>query len=119
MIKKNAGMATQQNNHEFNIGTKLLKLDKVDSNLNNDVNLGPIKTDLNNNKSLPKIKGNNTMTNFTKKNNNTVENVGKSKKGNNLLKEIETSEQLDMKNYSDDDEDRQPKIMKITKINKE
>ena len=117
--KKNAGMATQQNNHEFNIGSKLLKLDKVESNLNNNVNLGQIKTDLNNNKSLPKIKGNNTMTNFTKKNNNTVENVGKSKKGNNLLKEIETSEQLDMKNYSDDDEDRQPKIMKITKINKE
>ena len=119
-VKKNAGMATQQNNHEFNIGSKLLKLDKVESNLNNNVNLGQIKTDLNNNnKSLPKIKGNNTMTNFTKKNNNTVENVGKSKKGNNLLKEIETSEQLDMKNYSDDDEDRQPKIMKITKINKE
>ena len=118
--KKNAGMATQQNNHEFNIGSKLLKLDKVESNLNNNVNLGQIKTDLNNNnKSLPKIKGNNTMTNFTKKNNNTMENVGKSKKGNNLLKEIETSEQLDMKNYSDDDEDRQPKIMKITKINKE
>ncbi len=117
--KKNAGMATQQNNHEFNIGSKLLKLDKVESNLTNDINLGQIKTDLNNNKSLPKIKGNNTMTNFTKKNNNTVENVGKSKKGNNLLKEIETSEQLDMKNYSDDDEDRQPKIMKITKINKE
>ena len=118
--KKNAGMATQQNNHEFNIGSKLLKLDKVESNLNNNVNLGQIKTDLNNNnKSLPKIKGNNTMTNFTKKNNNTVENVGKSKKGNNLLKEIEASEQLDMKNYSDDDEDRQPKIMKITKINKE
>ena len=118
--KKNAGMATQQNNHEFNIGSKLLKLDKVESNLNNNVNLGQIKTDLNNNnKSLPKIKGNNTMTNFTKKNNNTVENVGKSKKGNNLLKEIETSEQLDMKNYSDDNEDRQPKIMKITKINKE
>ena len=118
--KKNAGMATQQNNHEFNIGSKLLKLDKVESNLNNNVNLGQIKTDLNNNnKSLPKIKGNNTMTNFTKKNNNTFENVGKSKKGNNLLKEIETSEQLDMKNYSDDDEDRQPKIMKITKINKE
>jgi len=118
--KKNAGMATQQNNHEFNIGSKLLKLDKVESNLNNNANLGQIKTDLNNNnKSLPKIKGNNTMTNFTKKNNNTVENVGKSKKGNNLLKEIETSEQLDMKNYSDDDEDRQPKIMKITKINKE
>ena len=109
--KKNAGMATQQNNHEFNIGSKLLKLDKVESNLNNNANLGQIKTDLNNNnKSLPKIKGNNTMTNFTKKNNNTVENVGKSKKGNNLLKEIETSEQLDMKNYSDDDEDRQPKI---------
>ena len=118
--KKNAGMATQQNNHEFNIGSKLLKLDKVESNLNNNVNLGQIKTDLNNNnKSLPKIKGNNTMTNFTKKNNNTVENVKKKKKGNNLLKEIETSEQLDMKNYSDDDEDRQPKIMKITKINKE
>ena len=53
--KKNAGMATQQNNHEFNIGSKLLKLDKVESNLNNDINIGPIKTEINNNhKSLPK-----------------------------------------------------------------
>ena len=121
--KKNMGMATQLNNNEFNLGSKLLKLDKVDTNLPNDNNYGQIKTELNNKdnkeKSLPKIKGNNTMTNFTKKNNNTVENVGKSKKGNNFMKEINTSEQLDMKNFSDDDEEKQPKILKITKINKE
>ena len=118
--KKNIGMATQLNSNEFSIGSKLLKLDKVDSNLTNEVNIGPIKTELNNNnKSLPKIKGNNTMTNFTKKNNNTVENVSKTKKGNNFVKEIETSEQVDMKNFSDDDEEKQPKILKITKVNKE
>ena len=118
--KKNMGLTSQLNNNEFNIGSKLLKLDKVDTNLPNDVNYGQIKTELNNKeKSLPKIKGNNTMTNFTKKNNNTVENVPKSKKGNNLVKEIDTSEQLDMKNFSDDDEEKQPKILKITKINKD
>ena len=118
--KKNIGMASQLNNNEFNIGSKLLKLDKVDTNLPNDINYGQIKTELNNKeKSLPKIKGNNTMTNFTKKNNNTVENVPKGKKGNNFLKEIDTSEQLDIKNFSDDDEEKQPKILKITKINKD
>jgi len=123
--KKNMGMATQLNNNEFNLGSKLLKLDKVDTNLPNDNNYGQIKTELNNKdnkeKSLPKIKGNNTMTNFTKKknNNNMVENISKTKKGNNFMKEIDTSEQLDMKNFSDDDEEKQPKILKITKINKE
>ena len=123
--KKNMGMATQLNNNEFNLGSKLLKLDKVDTNLPNDNNYGQIKTELNNKdnkeKSLPKIKGNNTMTNFIKKNNNnnTVENISKTKKGNNFMKEIDTSEQLDMKNFSDDDEEKQPKILKITKINKE
>ena len=97
--KKNLGMATQLNNNEFNLGSKLLKLDKVDTNLPNDNNYGQIKTELNNKdnkeKSLPKIKG------------------------NNFMKEIDTSEQLDMKNFSDDDEEKQPKILKITKINKE
>ena len=97
--KKNMGMATQLNNNEFNLGSKLLKLDKVDTNLPNDNNYGQIKTELNNKdnkeKSLPKIKG------------------------NNFMKEIDTSEQLDMKNFSDDDEEKQPKILKITKINKE
>ena len=122
--KKNMGMATQLNNNEFNLGSKLLKLDKVDTNLPNDNNYGQIKTELNNKdnkeKSLPKIKGNNTMTNFTKKNNNnTVENISKTKKGNNFMKEIDTSEQLDIKNFSDDDEEKQPKILKITKLNKE
>ena len=116
--KKSAGIITQQNNHDFNLGTKLLKLDKVDSNLNNEVNIGPIKTEINNHNSLPKIKGNNTMTNFSKKN-NTVENTGKSKQGNNMMKEIETNEQIDVNDFSDEDEDRKPKIIKITKINKE
>ena len=116
--KKSAGIITQQNNHDFNLGTKLLKLDKVDSNLNNEVNIGPIKTEINNHNSLPKIKGNNTMTNFSKKN-NTVENTGKSKQGNNMMKEAETNEQIDMNDFSDEEEDRKPKIIKITKINKE
>ena len=116
--KKSAGIITQQNNHDFNLGTKLLKLDKVDSNLNNEVNIGPIKTEINNHNSLPKIKGNNTMTNFSKKN-NTVENTGKSKQGNNMMKEIETNEQIDVNDFSDEEEDRKPKIIKITKINKE
>ena len=122
--KKNMGMATQLNNNEFNLGSKLLKLDKVDTNLPNDNNYGQIKTELNNKdnkeKSLPKIKGNNTMTNFTKKNNNqSTENIGKNKQGNNNMKEIETNEQIDMNDFSDDEEERRPKIMKITKINKE
>ena len=67
--KKNIGMITQQNNNEFIIGNKLLKLDKIDSNFNNEINIGHIKTEINNNnKNLPKIKGNNTATNFSKKN---------------------------------------------------
>ena len=122
---KNQGMITQQNNPEFNLGNKLLKLDKVESNLNNEVNLGPIKTENNNTnnnyKSLPKIKGNNTMTNFTKKNNNnlTVENIGRNKQGNNFVKDIETNEQIDMNDFSYDEEEKRPKIIKITKLNKE
>ena len=122
--KKNQAILTQLNNQEFNLGNKLLKLDKVESNLNNDINIGPIKTEnsssSNNNKTLPKIKGNNTMTNFTKKNNNqSTENIGKNKQGNNNIKEIETNEQIDMNDFSDDEEEKRPKIMKITKINKE
>ena len=120
--KKNQAMLTQLNNQEFNLGNKLLKLDKVESNLNNDINIGPIKTEINNNhKSLPKIKGNNTMTNFTKKNNNnqSIENIGKNKQGNNNVKDMETNEQIDMNDFSDDEEEKKPKIMKITKINKE
>ena len=94
--KKNIGMATQLNNNEFNIGSKLLKLDKVDTNLTNDINLGHIKTELNNKeKSLPKIKG------------------------NNFMKEIETNEQIDMNEFSYDEEEKKPKIIKITKINKD
>ena len=120
--KKNQAMISTLNNQEFNLGNKLLKLDKVESNLNNDIGIGPIKTEVNNNnhKSLPKIKGNNTMTNFTKKNNNqSTENIGKNKQGNNNIKEIETNEQIDMNDFSDDEEEKRPKIMKITKINKE
>ena len=124
--KKNTGMVTQQNNKEFNLGNKLLKLDKVDSNLNKDIiNLGPIKTEnsssSNNNKTLPKIKGNNTMTNFTRKNNNNNlnENFGKNKQENNSMKENEADEQIDFGDISDEDEEKKPKIMKITKIIKE
>ena len=119
--KKNIGMITQQNNPEFNIGNKLLKLDKVDSNLNNDLlNIDSIKSENSNTaKSLPKIKGNNTLTNFTKKNNNALENVGTMKKGNNFVKEIDTSEQIYLNDFTDEEEDKKPKILKITKINKD
>ena len=120
--KKNTGMVTQQNNPDFNMGNKLLKLDKVDSNLNNDLLnvIGPIKTENSSTaKSLPKIKGNNTMTNFTKKNNNTIENIGKTKQGNNFVKEIDTSEQIYLNDFNDEEEDKKPKILKITKINKD
>ena len=122
--KKNTGMVTQQNNKEFNLGNKLLKLDKVDSNLNNNVNLGPIKTDNSNSNShntLPKIKGNNTVSNFNRKNNvnNIGENAGKNKEENLTMKENENDEQIDMGDISDEDDDKKPKIMKITKIIKE
>ena len=121
--KKNTGMVTQQNNKEFNLGNKLLKLDKVDSNLNNNVNLGPIKTDNSNSNShntLPKIKGNNTVSNFNRKNNNNIgENAGKNKEENLTMKENENDEQIDMGDISDEDDDKKPKIMKITKIIKE
>ena len=122
--KKNTGMVTQQNNKEFNLGNKLLKLDKVDSNLNNNVNLGPIKTDNSNSNShntLPKIKGNNTVSNFNRKNNvnNIGENARKNKEENLTMKENENDEQIDMGDISDEDDDKKPKIMKITKIIKE
>ena len=108
--KKNTGMVTQQNN-EFNIGNKLLKLDKIDSNFNNNndlINIGPFKTDINNsnnNKLLPKIKGNNTGNNFNKN------------KQKNILKENNNNEHFEEEEYNEDD--KEPKIVKITKINKE
>ena len=118
--KKNIGMITQQNNNEFIIGNKLLKLDKIDSNFNNEINIGHIKTEINNNnKNLPKIKGNNTATNFSKKNINENSN-NKNKQGNNLMKENENIDLIDKNDIiSDEDEENKPKIMKITKINKE
>ena len=118
--KKNIGMITQQNNNEFIIGNKLLKLDKIDSNFNNEINIGHIKTEINNNnKNLPKIKGNNTATNFSKKNIN-ENNNNKNKQGNNLMKENENIDLIDKNDIiSDEDEENKPKIMKITKINKE
>ena len=118
--KKNIGMITQQNNNEFIIGNKILKLDKIDSNFNNEINIGHIKTEINNNnKNLPKIKGNNTATNFSKKNIN-ENNNNKNKQGNNLMKENENIDLIDKNDIiSDEDEENKPKIMKITKINKE
>ena len=35
------------------------------------------------------------------------------------MKEIETNEQIDMNEFSYDEEEKKPKIIKITKINKD
>ena len=68
---------------------------------------------------MPKIKGNNTATNFSKKNINENSN-NKNKQGNNLMKENENIDLIDKNDIiSDEDEENKPKIMKITKINKE
>ena len=118
--KKNTGMVTQQNNNESN---KLMKLDKIDGNTKSDISIGPIKTEtniigVNNNKVLPKIKANNTISNFAKKNNNN--NLGVSNRnstGNNFTQE-NGGEQTD-ENVGIDEEDEKPKITKIVRVNKD
>ena len=119
--KKNTGMVTQQNNNELNLPNKLMRLDKSDGNVNTDVNIGPIKTEINNigvnPKILPKIKPNNTISNFTKRNNNNG-NANKNVTGNNFTQE-NGGEQTEDNIRLDEEEEEQPKITKIVKMNKE
>ena len=121
--KKNTGMVTQQNtNNELNLPNKLMKLEKIDGNVNTGVNIGPIKTEsnnvgVNNHKILPKIKGNNTVSNFGK-NNNTTGNVNRNLTGNNFTQE-NGGEQIDANDGTDEDEEEKPKITKIVRVNKD
>ena len=121
--KKNTGMVTQQNtNNELNLSNKLMKLEKVDGNVNTGVNIGSIKTEsnnvgVNNHKILPKIKGNNTVSNFGK-NNNTIGNAKKNLTGNNFTQE-NGGEQIDINDGTDEEEEEKPKITKIIRVNKD
>ena len=119
--KKNTGMVTQQNNNELNLPNKLMKLDKSDGNVNTEANIGPIKTEINNigvnPKILPKIKPNNTISNFTKRNNNNI-NANKKMVGNNLTQE-NGGEQTEENIGLDEEEEEQPKITKIVRVNKD
>ena len=121
--KKNTGMVTQQNtNNELNLSNKLMKLEKVDGNVNTGVNIGSIKTEsnnvgVNNHKILPKIKGNNTVSNFSK-NNNTTSNAKKNLTGNNFTQE-NGGEQIDINDGTDEEEEEKPKITKIIRVNKD
>ena len=121
--KKNTGMVTQQNtNNELNLSNKLMKLEKVDGNVNTGVNIGSIKTEsnnvgVNNHKILPKIKGNNTVSNFGK-NNNTTGNANRNLTGNNFTQE-NGREQIDANDGTDEDEEEKPKITKIVRLNKD
>ena len=121
--KKNTGMVTQQNtNNELNLPNKLMKLEKIDGNVNTGVNIGPIKTEsnnvgVNNHKILPKIKGNNTVSNFGK-NNNTTGNANRNLTGNNFTQE-NGGEQIDANDGTDEDEEEKPKITKIVRVNKD
>ena len=120
--KKNTGMVTQQNtNNELNLSNKLMKLEKVDGNVNTGVNIGSIKTEsnnvgVNNHKILPKIKGNNTVSNFGK-NNNTIGNAKKNLTGNNFTQE-NGGEQIDINDGTDEEEEEKPKITKIIRVKK-
>ena len=120
--KKNTGMVTQQNNNELNLPNKLMRLDKSDGNVNTDTNIGPIKTEtnnigVNNPKILPKIKPNNTISNFTKRNNNNG-NANKNLAGNNLTQE-NGGEQNEDNIGLDEEEEEQPKITKIVRVKKD
>ena len=118
--KKNTGTVTQQNNNELNLNSKLMKMEKKDGNVNTAVSIGPIKTENNNNhKILPKIKGNNTVSNFNKNHINTMGNANRNLSGNNFSQEND-GEQIDLKDGSDEEEEEEkPKITKIVKVNKE
>ena len=120
--KKNTGMVTQQNTGDENLPNKLMKLEKIDGNVKTGVNIGPIKTEsnnvgVNNHKILPKIKGNNTVSNFGK-NNNTTGNANRNLTGNNFTQE-NGGEQIDINDGIDEDEEEKPKITKIVRVNKD
>ena len=110
--KKNMGTVTQPNNNDLN---KLMKLDKLDSNANTatNMNVGINKTENNNNtgnnKILPKIKPNNTATNFGR-NNNINKNINMISSNENPIEQNEI-------NDISDEEEEQPKITKIVKVN--
>ena len=105
---------------ELNLNSKLMKMEKKDGNINTAVSIGPIKTENNNNhKILPKIKGNNTVSNFNKNHINTMGNANRNLSGNNFSQEND-GEQIDLKDGSDEEEEEEkPKITKIVKVNKE
>ena len=107
--KKNLATVPHQNsNNDLN---NLVKNDKLDGNLNTitNMNMGPIKTDNNNsiggNKSLPKIKPNNTGSNFVKGNNFRI------KKN---ISENDFPPQSPSENAASNEE--KPKITKIVKV---
>ena len=119
--KKNTGTVTQQNNNkQLSIGSKFMKMDKLDGNVTTwtTSNAGPIKTETtsfgNNHKALPKIKANSTMNNFAK---HTIDN--KNMTANNFTHENAIQQKEGSDGYDDIVEDEQPKITKISKINKE
>jgi hypothetical protein len=118
--KKNTGTVTQQNNNrQLSIGNKFMKMDKLDGNVTTwtTSNAGQIKTETTgfgvNHKVLPKIKANSTMNNFNKHN---VDN--KNMTANNFTHENIIQQNDDNEGYDDIVEDEQPKIIKISKINK-
>ena len=119
--KKNTGTVTQQNNNELSLPNKLMKMEKKDGNVNAAMNIGAIKTESNNNhKLLPKIKGNNTVSNFNKNNINTMGNSNRNLTANNFSEEND-GKQIDVKDGTDEEEEEEekPKITKIVKMNKE
>lgn len=119
--KKNTGTVTQQsNNRQLSIGNKFMKMDKLDGNVTTwtTSNAGPLKTETtgfgNNHKALPKIKANNTMNNFNKHNVDNKNMTANNFAHENVIKQNDANE-----GYDDIAEDEQPKITKISKINKE
>ena len=119
--KKNMGTVTQQNNNkQLNIGNKFMKMDKLDGNVTTwtTSNAGAMKTETtsfgNNHKALPKIKANSTMNNFAKHNVDNKNMTATNFTHENVIQQNDASE-----GYDDIIEDEQPKITKISKINKE
>ena len=119
--KKNTGTVTQQNiNKQLNTGNKFMKIDKLDGNITTwtTSNAGPVKTESvgfgNNNKALPKIKANSTMNNFAKHNIDNKNMTANNFTHGNVVQQNDAND-----GYDDIVEDEQPKITKISKINKE
>ena len=110
--KKNASNIQKNinaNNSEINVANKLNENNASKSNLS------AIKTEINNennNNILPKIKGNNTSSNFMKNNNSYNKNITS---GNNA----ENVEEQNIINEGNNEKDDRPKITKISKVNKD